>query len=234
MPDHASPETDDLSAALRHLVADVPSAVPLPPAEVHRTGIRRRRRRRAVLGSAAVLAAGVVIAGGLRYGTAPQPSAPAPAAASPSPTAGRTGAAVPGAVIDTDGHRLTVTGKDGRVTVLGVTAGRPGNETPSGRMTVQEKLPKVGLFDDGASGGPESVTADWCVRLVRTGSATPTYVCSMPWLSPSAVGKANTTRGAVGLSADDARWFYDHVAPGDTVEVVGSSAGGPSGAPPSP
>lgn len=232
MPDHAGPDTDGLSVALRQLIADAPSALPLPPAEVHRAGVRRLRRRRIALGSATVLAAAVVIAGGLRSGTAPQPSAPP--AAPPSPTAGRTAAAAPVAVIDTDSHRMTVTGNDGRTTVLDVTAGRPGNETPGGRMTVQDKLPKVGLSDDGASGGQEGATADWCVRLGRPDSATPAYVCSMPWLPASGIGQANTTRGAVGLLPDDARWFYDHVEPGDTVEVVGSSAGGPSGAPPSP
>nr|WP_280842422.1 L,D-transpeptidase [Kitasatospora phosalacinea] len=173
-----------------------------------------------------------MIAGGLRSGAAPRP--PAPPAASPSPTGSQAEAAVPSAVIDADSHRMTVTGKDGQVTVLDVTAGRPGSETPRGRMTVQDKLPKVGMSDDGPSGGQDGATAAWCVRLVRPDGTTTTYVCSMPWLSPSAIGKANTTHGAVGLLADDARWFYDHVDPGDTVEVVGSSTDGPSGAPPSP
>ncbi|GLW55135.1 L,D-transpeptidase [Kitasatospora phosalacinea] len=232
MPDHDSYTVDDLSFALRQMVADAPSAAPLPCAEVHRAGVLRRRRRRVALGSAAVLAAAAVIAGGLRSGAVPQP--PAPPAAPPSPTIGKAGAMAPAAVIDVGSHKMTVTGKDGRTTVLDVTAGRPGSETPTGRMTVQDKLPKSGLSDDGTSGGQDGVTADWCVRLVQPDSATTTWICSMPWLSPSSIGKANTTHGAVGLLAGDARWFYDHIDPGDTVEVVGASVGGPSGAPSSP
>ncbi len=232
MPDLDEFAADDgLSRALRRMAADTPPAIPLPYAELRGAGLRRRSRRRA--GLAALVAVTVLGGGGALLGSGsagPARSAPPAAAPTSAPAATATAltptVAPARTVIDTAGHRMTVPQEGGPARVLLVSAGRPDQPTRLGAMTVVAKEGTTRMVSAGsATSGAYDVNLEWCVRLTASDGYS-NHVCAVPWLAPAVFGRENATMGIVGLSPEDAKWYFDHTAVGDVVDVVGAGGGG--------
>ncbi|WP_078862515.1 L,D-transpeptidase family protein [Streptomyces sp. NRRL F-5123] len=112
---------------------------------------------------------------------------------------------------------------DGKVVrTLPVTTGKPGFDTRNGikvvlakESFVQMKSTTVGI----AAGSSDSydLPVYWATRVTWSGE----YVHAAPW-SVGSQGYANVSHGCTGMSTDDAHWFFDHVRPGDIVQVVNS------------
>ncbi|MEV6209353.1 L,D-transpeptidase [Kitasatospora sp. NPDC051914] len=227
---------DMIGSALRELTAQAPAALPLPYDTVRRRGARRRRRRRAaaLAAVAAVCAIGLLGSAAsrpeIRQGpAAPAASGPAPA---PSPTAPPSSRSVL-TTVDVAAHTVRVQDGTTVLKVLPATAGRPDHPTRPGAMTVAEKLASFHVNSStgptlapAAGEGEYNLTLSWCVRLVaRDGYVT--YICAMPWYGPSVLGRDNRTFGQIGLSSEDARWYFEQARVGDTVQVVNPGAGNP-------
>jgi len=124
------------------------------------------------------------------------------------------------ATVDSGAHRMTLT-RDGRpVKTVPVTTGKPGFTTRAGTKVVLGKEQHV-LMDGTtvgiAAGSSEGYRLDvyWATRVTWSGE----FVHAAPW-SVRSQGKANVSHGCVGLSTENARWFYDQVKLGDVVTVV--------------
>jgi lipoprotein-anchoring transpeptidase ErfK/SrfK len=109
----------------------------------------------------------------------------------------------------------------GKTTVLKTSSGKPGFETWNGTMVVLEKqqdIPMnsstVGIFGVQAYDIPNVY---WTVQLTTSG----TFVHAAPW-NAGKFGVVNGSHGCIGMSTDDAKWFFDQVIPGDPVTVVNS------------
>lgn len=233
---------DGISLALHRLVARSPVALPPPYALVRERGMRRRGRRRAVVAASVAVCAVAVLGsiGALSQGRAGEggPAAGAlPAAGAPvvNSTAGApAGALAPTTTIDLAAHRLTVDDGAGRIRSLPVTAGRPGYATRPGRMRVAEKQATTRMSAGTAGLGPQyDLDVHWCVRLVAEDGYT-TSVCALDWQSADVIGKENVTSGLVGLSPEDARWYFGEVAVGEVVELVDPEPDAAAGTPSAP
>ncbi|MEV0537419.1 L,D-transpeptidase [Kitasatospora sp. NPDC050463] len=113
------------------------------------------------------------------------------------------------------------------------TAGRADFPTPTGLMKVADKQDSLrvsssssGPMPQPSGGGEYDLVLPWCVRLVAEDGRS-TFVCGMNWYGPGILGHENRTFGAVGLSTEDARWFFDHVQVGDLVSVVNQDRSAP-------
>ena len=71
-----------------------------------------------------------------------------------------------------------------------------------------------------AEGSAESYDLD--VRFATRVTWSGEYVHAAPW-SVGSQGYANVSHGCVGMSTDNAEWFFDTVRQGDVVEVVNSA-----------
>ncbi|MFI5527130.1 L,D-transpeptidase [Kitasatospora sp. NPDC051853] len=210
---------------------------------------RRRRRQTglAALGTVLAIGGGAVFwpGGGPGAGTEDLSGRPAPVVSTvlgtppPSPTAAEEKAAEekaavpapveglgpsplpPGqvrAVVDLSSADLRVNGTDA---ARPCSVGGPGTPTPAGRMTVISRQ-RVVVVD--SQTGPflnergetwYHLELKWAVEL-SAADGTSTWVAEMPWRP---VGGKAATSGDIGLRAEDARWFFERVAVGDTVEV---------------
>ncbi|WP_431683676.1 L,D-transpeptidase [Kitasatospora sp. KL5] len=218
---------DVIGSALRELTAQAPAALPLPYDTVRRRGARRRRRRRAAVlaAVAAVCVLGLLGSGALLPELRQRPTAPAP-----SPTALPSSRSVL-TTVDLTAHTVRVEDGTTVLKVLPATAGRPDHPTRPGAMTVAEKLASYHVNSStgptlapAAGGGEYDLTLSWCVRLVAQDGYS-NYICSLPWYGASAFGRQNLTFGQIGLRSEDARWYFEQVAVGDTVQVVDPAAG---------
>ncbi|GAA2274893.1 hypothetical protein GCM10010430_71080 [Kitasatospora cystarginea] len=218
---------DRLSVALHGLASNTPAALPLPYQTVRDRGLRRRRRRGIAAAVGTVCAVALLGSGGLllqgRHGAAPSvvPAITPSGSASPAPSGTPTAtAARPPIRVDLARH-LVIVGADGATRELPATAGAPAHPTRTGWMTVAGKPGTMG-FDFAGSSTEEQyrVSMDWCVQLADR-SGYPTYVCGMPFLTGTVFGHENVTHENIGLSTEDARWYFEHVSVGDRVEVSG-------------
>ncbi|MET9833562.1 Ig-like domain-containing protein [Streptomyces sp. NPDC006385] len=124
--------------------------------------------------------------------------------------------------VDVEKKTMTVAENGKVVRTLPVSNGKPGFDTWSGTMVVLSKVPTlrmdsrtVGIF------GPEAYDIGevrWNVQLTPSG----TYAHAAPW-NEGLFGKVNSSHGCVGMSTQDAKWFYDRVGLGDPVTVVNSA-----------
>ncbi|MFF7853807.1 Ig-like domain-containing protein [Streptomyces sp. NPDC007904] len=127
------------------------------------------------------------------------------------------------AVTDAAAHRLTVYKNDEEVKQVPVTTGKPGFETRNGVKVVlgKERLVRMRSTTVGiAEGSAESYDMDveYATRVTWSGE----YVHAAPW-SVGSQGYANVSHGCVGMSDDNAAWFFGTVREGDVVEVVNSA-----------
>lgn len=123
--------------------------------------------------------------------------------------------------VDVEKKTMTVA-KNGKVLrTLNVSTGKKDFETWNGTMVVLSKVPSirmnsatVGIF------GPEAYDMEdvkWDVQLTPSG----TYAHAAPW-NEGKFGRVNASHGCIGMSTEDAKWFFDQVNPGDPVTVVNS------------
>ncbi|MHC3455529.1 MULTISPECIES: L,D-transpeptidase [Streptomyces] len=126
------------------------------------------------------------------------------------------------AVTDVAAHRLTVHKSGEEIRSIAVTAGKPGFETRNGVKVVlaKERLVRMLSTTIGiAEGSPESydMPVHFATRVTWSGE----YVHAAPW-SAGSQGYDNVSHGCVGMSTEDAEWFFDTFQQGDLVEVVNS------------
>ncbi|MFI2376470.1 Ig-like domain-containing protein [Streptomyces sp. NPDC018964] len=127
------------------------------------------------------------------------------------------------AVTDAAAHRMTVYKNDEEIRQIPVTTGKPGFETRNGVKVVlaKERLVRMRSTTVGiAEGSTESYDMDveFATRVTWSGE----YVHAAPW-SVGSQGYDNVSHGCVGMSTDDAEWFFDTVREGDVVEVENSA-----------
>ncbi|WUI03048.1 Ig-like domain-containing protein [Spirillospora sp. NBC_00431] len=121
--------------------------------------------------------------------------------------------------IDAKRHRATVTDGGRTVRTMKVSMGKPGHESYSGTMIVQEKAGRM-VMDSATTGNPGEyrIKTNWNVRLTYSG----TFVHSAPW-STDSQGNSNVSHGCVNASPGDAKWFYNFANRGDVVKVTGTT-----------
>jgi len=123
-----------------------------------------------------------------------------------------------------DGKRLRMTvfvaGKPLRV--IPVTMGKKGWETRNGVKVVLEKFPLKVM--DGTTVGipktsPEYYRLDvrWAVRMTWSGE----FVHGAPW-SVGSQGTARVSHGCVGMSLENAQWYFGQSLRGDVIKIVNS------------
>ncbi|MCW5249245.1 MULTISPECIES: L,D-transpeptidase [unclassified Streptomyces] len=126
------------------------------------------------------------------------------------------------AVTDAAAHTLTVYRDGEDVREIPVTTGKPGFETRNGVKVVlgKERFVRMRSTSIGiAEGSSESydLPVYFATRVTWSGE----YVHAAPW-SVGSQGSANVSHGCVGMSTEDAEWFFDAVQEGDVVQVVNS------------
>lgn len=126
------------------------------------------------------------------------------------------------AITDAASHTMTVLRDGKEINSIPVTTGKPGFDTRNGvkvvlgkEAFVQMRSSTVGI----SAGSSESydLPVHWATRLTWSGE----YVHAAPW-SVGSQGSANVSHGCVGMSTDNAEWFFNTVRPGDIVKVVNS------------
>ncbi|WP_436787232.1 Ig-like domain-containing protein [Yinghuangia sp. YIM S10712] len=126
--------------------------------------------------------------------------------------------------VDAAAHQMMVT-RDGEVLrTVPVTTGKPGFTTRSGTKVILGKEQHVVM--DGttvgiAEGSSEAYRLDvyWAARVTWSGE----YLHAAPW-SVASQGVANVSHGCVGMSTEDARWYFGVVNIGDVVNVVNTGS----------
>lgn len=126
------------------------------------------------------------------------------------------------AVADVAAHRLKVYRSGEEIRTIPVTAGKPGFETRNGVKAVlgQERFVRmrstsIGITEDSVES--YDLPVHFATRVTWSGE----YVHAAPW-SVGSQGHANVSHGCVGMSTDDAEWFFETFDRGDLVEVVNS------------
>lgn len=121
--------------------------------------------------------------------------------------------------VDLATHRLTVT-EDGRtIRTLPVSGGDAAHPTYNGTMVVMEKLTKVRMNSETVGlGHAYDKLVSWTVHLTTSG----TYIHAAPWNAPY-IGNANASHGCVGMTTQNAQWFFDRARTGDIVTATGST-----------
>ncbi|MEZ3178438.1 L,D-transpeptidase family protein [Streptomyces pimonensis] len=127
------------------------------------------------------------------------------------------------AVTDAAEHRLTVYKNDEEIKQIPVTTGKPGFETRNGVKVVlaKERLVRMRSTTVGiAEGSTESYDLDvqFATRVTWSGE----YLHAAPW-SVDSQGHENVSHGCVGMSPEDAEWFFGTVREGDVVKVENSA-----------
>ena len=111
----------------------------------------------------------------------------------------------------------------GEAGVFPASMGRPEYPTPVGTYTVLAKERSV-VMDSSSVGIPVDapdgyrVDVDYAVRITNRGL----FVHSAPW-AVNSLGHDNVSHGCVGLSTEDAQWYFDTVYVGDPVIVQENS-----------
>ncbi|MEY9910723.1 lipoprotein-anchoring transpeptidase ErfK/SrfK [Catenulispora sp. MAP12-49] len=210
------------------------------PAGVRARGDQRRRRHTATM--AVVPVAVLAIAGSVgltsrpsggpsrpNLGSSPSVSDTRTSAAGTTPTTkparpttptGPARSATLVATVDLARHTLIVLDAQGKlVKTLPITAGSSAHPTQTGTFTVAGKEPSKELS---SPMGPNTYSLT-VTSFIDLGPNAPT-IYAMPWW-PDSLGMRNTTTGEIGLSTDDAAWFYTQLAVGDTIRIASGTAG---------
>lgn len=124
------------------------------------------------------------------------------------------------ATVDSAAHTMTVKRNGTDLKTVPVTTGKSGFTTRSGTKVVLGKAPHVLM--DGTTVGISANSSDgyrldvsWATRVTWSGE----FLHAAPW-SVNAQGSDNVSHGCVGMSDENAKWFYDQVKVGDVVTVV--------------
>ncbi|MFD3518724.1 L,D-transpeptidase family protein [Streptomyces sp. NPDC058657] len=213
---------DPLTTALRDLADTAGTTAPRAGgAHVRHLAERRRRRRRAVTtGAVTTVAASLALLLGTPFLSSDEPAVPPPPAASPVQPP------PPVATVDLAARQLTVRPSDTRnARTVPITAGRKATPTRTGRLTVTAldatrtlsgKL--IGLVDD------YDYRASWVVEL-RAPDGYTTYALAFPHTSEGTdkskefFGRVDATDGSVGMPQADAKWLFQQLHLGDTIEI---------------
>lgn len=120
---------------------------------------------------------------------------------------------------EADASSLTMTvKKNGEVLRnIPITTGKAGFRTRNGTKVVLERESFVRMRSASIGIGEGSsefydLPVYWATRLTWSGE----YIHGAPWSSDSH-GSANVSHGCTGMSADNARWFFNTIRPGDLV-----------------
>jgi len=207
--------SDDLTTGLRELAEAGQAPPPVSGAEIRRRAGGRKRRRRtvaAVAGASAAAALALTLLLSLGGGGEAD-QRPAPAA---SPTGTPSTQAAPDVTVYL-GRLVMVT--DGRK--LPVSPGASRTPTPTGRMTV------TAMYDIGQRPAEELglkgryYKVPWMIRL-RAANGRTTDIAGLVY-DEKAPGNYAITAGWIGLRADDAKWLYGHLRPGDVIDIEGTA-----------
>jgi hypothetical protein len=213
----------ELTRGLRELAQGAEAPPPVPGAEVRRAAVRRRRRRRgtaALAGGSAAAALAVLLAVNLTgSGTEDRPVPPA-GRDRPVPPAGPAGTpstpATTDATVDLSRRVLVIGERE-----LPVSAGSQEAPTPTGRMTVTDKVQaRTASGVDAGFADDYTVKIPWAITL-RAADGSTTFIGAMTY-DEKAPGTRDRTRRWIGLREDDARWVYERLAVGAVVEVTSS------------
>ena len=107
----------------------------------------------------------------------------------------------------------------GEAGVMPASMGRPAFPTPVGKYTVLAKERSI-VMDSSSVGIPVDdpdgyrLTVDYAARISSRGL----FVHSAPW-AVNSLGLDNVSHGCIGLSPEDAEWYYNTVSIGDPVIV---------------
>lgn len=124
------------------------------------------------------------------------------------------------AVVDAATHQMTVKRDGAVVRTIPITTGKPGWDTRSGVKVIMSKERHV-VMDASTLGvdkeDPEyyRLDVDYALRLTSSGE----FVHAAPW-SVASQGVENVSHGCVGMSTDNAAWFFNNAKVGDIVQVV--------------
>ncbi|WP_405861476.1 Ig-like domain-containing protein [Streptomyces sp. NBC_00090] len=124
------------------------------------------------------------------------------------------------AVTDISTLRMTVFRDGTAVRTIPVTTGKAGYRTRGGTKVVLAKEPVVRMRGDSigiARGSSDSYDLEvrWATRVTWSGE----YLHAAPW-SVDVQGRENVSHGCIGMSTEDAAWFFRAVREGDLVRVV--------------
>ncbi|MFI1660133.1 Ig-like domain-containing protein [Streptomyces sp. NPDC020472] len=126
------------------------------------------------------------------------------------------------AVADAGAHQMTVTRNGEVINTMPVTTGKPGFSTRNGikvvlgkEYFVQMRSTTVGIAE--GSSDSYDLPVYYATRVTWSGE----YVHAAPW-SVGSQGVENVSHGCVGMSTENAAWFFKTVRPGDVVRVVNS------------
>ncbi|MDH6628295.1 hypothetical protein M2271_006127 [Streptomyces sp. LBL] len=215
--------SDELSVALRELAAARATAPIVGGPATRVRAMRRRRRRRAAAALGAGTAALALLGFALTLQLGEDPDHPAgrrTSAVPPSVSASRSAATpmpVPG-TLDLPGSDLTF---DGRVMRILSKIDLPPGSTSTTSMTVVAKPVRMAVTVEVPSKGSAVVDVAHAVEL-RDGEGGPLYVGA---LAPDirSFGDHDARGGVIGLSAEDAQWFYARIRLGASISVTTGS-----------
>ncbi|MFG1811289.1 Ig-like domain-containing protein [Streptomyces sp. NPDC049040] len=122
-------------------------------------------------------------------------------------------------------HTMRVTENGRTVKQFKISAGSAGFPTWNGKMVVMTKQSDVRMTSASVGIATDKDAADFydedvkdAVRITSSG----TFVHAAPW-NDRYMGKENKSHGCIGMSAADAKWFFDKATRGDLVVTTGSS-----------
>jgi hypothetical protein len=178
----------------------------------------RRRMMAVTAASAAVAVIGVGSLVTFRGGQRDQPVSPGATVSSSAsaPASQPAVVAQPTAVVDLARLTMTVYDKDHRVLkTIPVTAGTAKHPSRPGTFAVTEKNDELTL-DSASTTGTDgySVVVKWAVWLDGNGP----LLFATPW-DVAKLGRIDGSHGQIGMSTEDAEWFYDHVEAGDRIQI---------------
>ncbi|MEY9863507.1 lipoprotein-anchoring transpeptidase ErfK/SrfK [Catenulispora sp. GAS73] len=125
--------------------------------------------------------------------------------------------------VDLVKDKMTVT-KNGQVLrTIPVSAGEvPKHPTWSGKMVILDKFPKLQMTSASVNFTDASDFYDLPVQYAVKITDSGTFLHAAPW-NDGKFGHVNSSHGCIGMSLDDAAWFYNTVKPGDVVDVQQSA-----------
>lgn len=126
---------------------------------------------------------------------------------------------------DLSTHRMRVTENGRTVKDFAISGGSQDWPTWNGTMVVTAKQSTVRMTSASVHIATSEDSADFydedvhdAVRITSSG----TFVHAAPW-NDRYMGRQNKSHGCIGLSAADARWFFDRATRGDLVVATGST-----------
>lgn len=123
---------------------------------------------------------------------------------------------------DASSHEFVVKIGGDVVKTFPASFGKPGHESPNGSFKVLEKFSEM-VMDSSTYGvpitAPEGYKLDveYATRVTWGGI----FVHAAPW-STGSQGNSNVSHGCINLSTENAKWFFDNVRNGDTVNIQGA------------